>query len=174
MLPWHTCNYNIIGHGTSWLYTSVRSLHFLYHPRPAALGSVNCVETCTSVCNLYIAYTHEDLCWVIRYYFQSFSKGCQIIRRAEFLEVQYINLYTGTWYKSWSSWRYSFLWQWWQWHWRRVSVLNVICPAGAATWSKDGFHQQYWSVRCTTVATGPRRWNVPPPPLNIVCFTYLN
>ena len=38
----------------------------------------------------YITCTHDDLCQIIRDYFQSFSKGCRIIRRAEFLEeVQY-------------------------------------------------------------------------------------
>ena len=52
VLPW--CNYNIIGHGTSWLHTSLRSLRFLHHLGPAVLGSVNRIETCTSVCNLYI------------------------------------------------------------------------------------------------------------------------
>ena len=39
---------------TSWLHTSVRSLCFLPHLGPAALGSVNHVETCTLVCNLYV------------------------------------------------------------------------------------------------------------------------
>ena len=32
---------------------------------------------------------HDDLCQIIRDYFQSFGKGCQIIRRDEFLEVRY-------------------------------------------------------------------------------------
>ena len=36
-------------HGTSWLHTSVRSLRFLHHLGPTALGGVNRVETCTSV-----------------------------------------------------------------------------------------------------------------------------
>ena len=49
-------SYHIIDHGTSWLHTSVWSLHFLHHLGPAALGSVhvNHVETCTSMCNLYM------------------------------------------------------------------------------------------------------------------------
>ena len=34
---------NIIGHGTSWLYTSVQSLRFLHHLRPAAFGRVHCI-----------------------------------------------------------------------------------------------------------------------------------
>ena len=34
----------------------------------------------------FIAYTHDDLRRKIRDYIQSFGKGCQIIRRAEFLE----------------------------------------------------------------------------------------
>ena len=33
-----------------------------------------------------VAYTHDNLCRIIRDYFQSFSKGCRIIRRAKFLE----------------------------------------------------------------------------------------
>ena len=51
------CNsYHIIDHGTSWLHTSVWSLHFLHHLGPAALGSVhvNHIETCTSMCNIYM------------------------------------------------------------------------------------------------------------------------
>ena len=44
---------SIIDHdGTSWLHTSVLSLRFLHHLGPAALSSVNCVETYTLVCNL--------------------------------------------------------------------------------------------------------------------------
>ena len=43
-----------VGHGTSWLQTSVRSLRELHNLGPQALGSVNHVETYTSVCNLYI------------------------------------------------------------------------------------------------------------------------
>ena len=35
----------------------------------------------------------DDLCRIIRDYFQSFGKGCQIIRRAEFLEVVRYFLY---------------------------------------------------------------------------------
>ena len=34
----------------------------------------------------YIVYTCDDLCRIIRDDFQSFGKGCRIIRRAEFLE----------------------------------------------------------------------------------------
>ena len=33
-----------------------------------------------------MSYTRDDLCRIIRNYFQSFGKGCQIIRRADFLE----------------------------------------------------------------------------------------
>ena len=45
---------------------------------------------CTHILFPYMAYTHDDLCQIIRDYFQSFGKGCWIIRRAE--EVQYYNL----------------------------------------------------------------------------------
>ena len=38
----------------------------------------------------YIAYTRDDLCRIIRDYFQSFGKGCKIIRRAGFLEVWFL------------------------------------------------------------------------------------
>ena len=34
----------------------------------------------------YIVYMRDDLCRIIRDDFQSFGKGCRIIRRAEFLE----------------------------------------------------------------------------------------
>ena len=46
----------------------------------------------------YIAYNMcDDLCQIIRDYFQSLGKGCQIIRRAEFLkEVWYTEPYTQT------------------------------------------------------------------------------
>ena len=43
-----------VAHGTSPLYTSVRSLRDLHSLGPSALGCVNSVETCTSVYNLYI------------------------------------------------------------------------------------------------------------------------
>ena len=49
---WMRCQGHV-AHGTSRLHTSVRSLR-LHHLGPAALGSVNRIETCTSVCNLYI------------------------------------------------------------------------------------------------------------------------
>ena len=49
---WMRCQGHV-AHGTSRLHTSVRSLR-LHHLGPAALGSVNRVETCTSVCNLYV------------------------------------------------------------------------------------------------------------------------
>ena len=51
--PWMRCQGHV-SHGTSWLHTSVRSLCFLHHLGPVALGSVNRVETCTWVCNLYL------------------------------------------------------------------------------------------------------------------------
>ena len=38
----------------SSLHTSVWSLRFLHHLRPAVLSSAYCVETCTSMYNLYI------------------------------------------------------------------------------------------------------------------------
>ena len=39
----------------------------------------------------YITYIHDDLCWIIRDYFQSFGKGCPKTRRAEFLEeIRYL------------------------------------------------------------------------------------
>ena len=37
----------------------------------------------------YIAYMRDDLCRIIRDYFQSFGKGCRIIRRAKALEEVY-------------------------------------------------------------------------------------
>ena len=43
MLPW--CSYNIIGHGTSWLHTSVRSLCFLHQ-----LGLPQCVTYTYLLC----------------------------------------------------------------------------------------------------------------------------
>ena len=43
-----------MAHGTSQLHTSVRSLRFLHYLGPPALGSVNRVDTYTSVCNLYL------------------------------------------------------------------------------------------------------------------------
>ncbi len=46
--------YGHVAHGTSRLYTSVRSLRDLHSLGPSALGCVNSVETCTSVYNLYI------------------------------------------------------------------------------------------------------------------------
>ena len=45
-----------VGHGTNRLHTSVRSLRVLHDLGPPALGSVNHVETFTSVCNLYILW----------------------------------------------------------------------------------------------------------------------
>ena len=46
----------------------------------------------------YIAYMRDDLCQIIRDYFQSFGKGCQIIRKAEFLEeVRYRDLMNLQW-----------------------------------------------------------------------------
>ena len=44
-----------VAHGTSSLYSSVRSLRDLNNLRPSALGCVNSVETCTSVYNLYLS-----------------------------------------------------------------------------------------------------------------------
>ena len=48
--------YDHMAHGTSPLYTSVRSLRDLHSLGPSALGCVNSVETCTSVYvyNLYM------------------------------------------------------------------------------------------------------------------------
>ena len=46
--------YGHMAHGTSLLYTSVRSLRDLHSLWPSALGCVNSVETCTSVYNLHI------------------------------------------------------------------------------------------------------------------------
>ena len=43
-----------VAHGTSRLYTSVRSLCNLHSLGPSALSCVNSVETCTSVYNLYL------------------------------------------------------------------------------------------------------------------------
>ena len=42
----------------------------------------------------FIAYTctYDDLCRKFGDYFQSFGKGCQVIRRVEFLEVRYVAL----------------------------------------------------------------------------------
>ena len=44
----------IYDHGISQLHISVRSLRFLHHLGPVAVGGVNRVETYTSVCNLYL------------------------------------------------------------------------------------------------------------------------
>ena len=46
--------YGHMAHGTSPLYTAVRSLRDLHSLGPSALGCVNSVETCTSVYNLYL------------------------------------------------------------------------------------------------------------------------
>ena len=56
--------YGHMAHGTSPLYTSVRSLHDLHSLGPAALGCVNSVETCTSVYNLYLFTLYLILCTV--------------------------------------------------------------------------------------------------------------
>ena len=48
--------YGHMAHGTSPLYTSVRSLRDLHSLGPSALGCVNSVETCTSVYNLHLLY----------------------------------------------------------------------------------------------------------------------
>ena len=45
-------------HGTSRLYISVRSLCFLHYLWPVAIGSINRVETYTSLYNLYMYTTH--------------------------------------------------------------------------------------------------------------------
>ena len=46
--------YGHMAHGTSPLYTSVRSLRDLHSLGPSALGCVNSIETCTSVYNLHV------------------------------------------------------------------------------------------------------------------------
>ena len=46
--------YGHMAHGTSLLYTSLRSLRDLHSLRPSSLGCVNSVETCTLVYNLHI------------------------------------------------------------------------------------------------------------------------
>ena len=46
---------------------------------------------CVRILFPFIAYTRDDLCRIIRDHFQSFGKGCRIIRRVEFLEVRYSN-----------------------------------------------------------------------------------
>ena len=51
--------YGHMAHGTSPLYTSVRSLRDLHSLEPSALGCVNSVETCTSVYNLYVEPTEK-------------------------------------------------------------------------------------------------------------------
>ena len=39
----------------------------------------------------YISYMRDDLCRIIRDYYQSFGKGCRMIRRVELLEeVQFL------------------------------------------------------------------------------------
>ena len=46
-------------------------------------------SVCVRILFPFIAYTRDDLCRKLDY-FQSFGKGCRIIRRAEFLEeIQY-------------------------------------------------------------------------------------
>ena len=49
--------YGHMAHGTSLLYTSVRSLRDLHSLGPSALGCVNRVEICTSVYNLHLLAT---------------------------------------------------------------------------------------------------------------------
>ena len=48
----HCCGH--MAHGTSPLYTSVRSLRDLHSLGPSALDCVNSIETCTSVYNLHL------------------------------------------------------------------------------------------------------------------------
>ena len=62
--------YGHMAHGTSPLYTSVRSLHDLHSLGPSALGCVNSVETCTSVYNLYINLL-EIILWL--YYIMQYK-----------------------------------------------------------------------------------------------------
>ena len=50
--------YGHMAHGTSPLYTLVRSLRDLHSLGPSALCCVNSVETCTSVYNLYMYNIH--------------------------------------------------------------------------------------------------------------------
>ena len=57
--------YGHMAHGTSQLYTLVRSVHNLHSLGPSALGCVNSVETCTSVINLYIYSVHVPLSWLV-------------------------------------------------------------------------------------------------------------
>ena len=65
-LPWRDCVvvvrcHDHMPHGTSQLHISVRSLRFLIHYLgPVALGSVNHVETYTSLCNLYLTHVLVD------------------------------------------------------------------------------------------------------------------
>ena len=55
-----------VGHGTNRLHTSVRSLRVLHDLGPPARGSVNHVETFTSVCNLYILVKYNiHLCIIL-------------------------------------------------------------------------------------------------------------
>ena len=43
-------------------------------------------SVCVRILFPFIAYTRDDLCRKLETIFQTFGKGCQIIRRAEFLE----------------------------------------------------------------------------------------
>ena len=60
------CCYGHMAHGTSPLYTSVRSLRDLHSLRPSALGCVNSIETCTSVYNLHLDLSCNKYCDLIR------------------------------------------------------------------------------------------------------------
>ena len=56
-----------VAHGTSPLYTLVRSLRDLHSLGPSALGCVNSVETCTWVYNLYM-YNIVEILYGIHVY----------------------------------------------------------------------------------------------------------
>ena len=47
-------HYGHVAHGTSLLYTLIRSLHDLHSLGPLALSCVNSIETCTLAYNLHL------------------------------------------------------------------------------------------------------------------------
>ena len=74
-------------------------LLIIQHENDIAWASLNfwrLIFNIPFVCAFYshiMAYMRDDLGWIIRDHFQSFGKGCRIIRRAEFLEeVRYVIL----------------------------------------------------------------------------------
>ena len=73
--------YGHMAHGTSPLYTSVRSLRDLHSLGPSALGCVNSVETCTSVYNLYLLICSSlHLAKCIHMQYHQICRTCDLIQ----------------------------------------------------------------------------------------------